>query len=50
MRVKITGEINLPKNKPNFSHASLKNFKRLGLKYVTIEKIQKVLKNNKLNF
>ena len=29
---------NLPKNKPNFSHASLKNLKRLGLKYVSIEK------------
>ena len=38
MRVKITGEKNLPKNKPNFSHASLKNLKRLGLKYVSIEK------------
>ena len=50
MRVKITGEKNLPKNKPNFSHASLKNLKRLGLKYVSIEKNTEVLKNNKLNF
>ena len=38
MRVKITGEKNLTKNKPNFSQVSLKNLKKFGLKYVSIEK------------
>ena len=50
MRVKITGEKNLPKNKPNFSHASLKNLKRLGLKYVSIEKNTESAKKKKAKF